>query len=137
MQQAKEDPHHGETEGLCLYPLEGILNVISRKWTLLIINTLGNYGTLRFNTLMKKLGGISPTVLSDTLEALQDEKMVKRKSFAEIPPRVEYSLTADGKELREAIIPLVKWAAKRDTHTHSCPPDQQKTPVYHIQETDS
>jgi DNA-binding HxlR family transcriptional regulator len=97
----------------CFCPLEGIIDVISKKWALLIINAIGNYGKLRFNNLMQELGNISPKTLSDTLKELLKEGIIKRDSFAEIPPRVEYSLSQDGVELRKAIIPLLKWAATR------------------------
>ncbi|NWG10693.1 helix-turn-helix transcriptional regulator [Candidatus Bathyarchaeota archaeon] len=99
---------------LCLCPLEGVIDVISKKWTLLIINVLGNCEKLRFNGLMEQLEGVSPKTLSDTLKALQKENLIMKETFNEIPPRVEYSLTADGKELRKAIVPLLKWAAERD-----------------------
>jgi len=102
-----------EGNHVCFCPLEGVIDVISKKWALLIINAIGNYGRLRFNSLMQELGNISPKTLSDTLKELQIEGLIKRESFAEIPPRVEYSLTTDGAELRKAIIPLLKWAATR------------------------
>lgn len=105
---------HKESDHLCFCPLKGIIDVISKKWALLIINALGNYGRLRFTSLMKELGGISPKTLSDTLKALQAEGLIRRESFSEIPPRVEYSLTHDGIELRKTIIPLLKWAATRN-----------------------
>jgi DNA-binding HxlR family transcriptional regulator len=98
---------------VCFCPLEGIIDVISKKWALLIINAIGNYGSLRFNRLMEELHGISPKTLADTLKQLQNEQLLKRESFAEIPPRVEYSLTEDGRGLREAIVPILKWAATR------------------------
>jgi DNA-binding HxlR family transcriptional regulator len=87
--------------------------VIGKKWALLIINAIGNYGSLRFNRLMEELQGVSPKTLADTLKQLQHEGLLKRKSFAEIPPRVEYSLTKDGEGLRNAVIPILKWAATR------------------------
>jgi DNA-binding HxlR family transcriptional regulator len=99
----------------CICPLKGIIDLISKKWALLIINTLGNYGKLRFNKLMETLNGISPKTLSDTLKDLQAEGLIKRESFAEIPPRVEYSLTKDGVELRKSIIPLLEWTANRNS----------------------
>lgn len=105
---------HEKSDHLCFCPLEGVIDVISKKWALLIVNALGNRERLRFNDLMKELGGISPKTLSDTLKELQVEGLIKRESFAEIPPRVEYSLTHDGTELRKAIIPLLKWAATRE-----------------------
>jgi len=116
---------HMESEGMpdkcnqvCLCPIKGVIDVISKKWALLVVNTLGNREKVRFNDLMKELNGISPKTLSDTLKDLQNEKLIRRESFAEIPPRVEYSLTENGTELRKAIIPLIKWAATRE-HTNS------------------
>jgi DNA-binding HxlR family transcriptional regulator len=97
----------------CFCPLEGIIDVIGKKWALLIINAIGNYGSLRFNKVMEELQGISPKTLADTLDQLQNEGLLKRESFAEIPPRVEYSLTKDGQGLREAVVPLLEWAATR------------------------
>jgi len=110
----------------CICPLKGIIDVISKKWALLIINALGNYGKLRFNKIMETLNGISPKTLSDTLKDLQNEGLIKRESFAEIPPRVEYSLTNDGAELRKSIIPLLEWTANRSELNKElctkCPP---------------
>jgi DNA-binding HxlR family transcriptional regulator len=101
---------------ICLCPLEGIIDIIGKKWALLIVNAIGNHGKLRFNHLMQQLGNISPKTLSDTLKELQQASIIQRESFNEIPPRVEYSLTKDGLELRTAIIPLLQWAAPR----HKC-----------------
>jgi DNA-binding HxlR family transcriptional regulator len=98
---------------LCLCPLEGIIDTIGKKWTLLIVNAIGNHGKLRFSRMMEELRGISPTTLSDTLQELQREGLIGRESFAEIPPRVEYSLTKDGAQLRKAILPLMQWASTR------------------------
>jgi len=121
------------TEHLCLCPLEGVIDVISKKWTLLIINALGNCEKLRFNGLMEQLKGVSPKTLSDTLKILQKEKLIKKETFNEIPPRVEYSLTEDGKELRKSIIPLIEWAAKRDGFTkEKCVPDYRSKPSHKI-----
>ncbi len=105
----------GNIKHLCFCPLKGVIDVIGKKWALLVINTIGNHGKLRFNEIMNELKGISPKTLSDTLKKLEAEGLIKRRSFAEIPPRVEYTLTEDGSSLREAIIPLLKWAAERDS----------------------
>jgi DNA-binding HxlR family transcriptional regulator len=108
---------------LCLCPLEGVIDIVSKKWTLLIINSLGNHEKLRFNELMKELEGVSPKTLSDTLKVLEREKLIKRETFKEIPPRVEYTLKEDGIELRKAIIPLMQWAVKRERfEKEKCPP---------------
>ena len=129
----KQIIENGQT---CICPLKGVIDIISKKWALLIINALGNSGRLRFNKLMETLNGISPKTLSDTLKGLQTEGLIIRESFAEIPPRVEYYLTKDGVELRKSIIPLLKWTANRSNIDKelcaSCPPQirvQNKTNV--------
>ena len=97
----------------CVCPVEGIIDVISKKWALLIVNSLGNNGTLRFKELSEDLRGISPKTLSGTLKKLQAEGLVTRESFPCIPPRVEYTLTEDGLEFRAITLPVLKWAARR------------------------
>jgi DNA-binding HxlR family transcriptional regulator len=110
----------------CLCPLQGVIDVISKKWSLLIINTIGNNRRIRFNQIMDTLQGISPKTLSATLKELQNEGLIQRESFAEIPPRVEYTLTTDGVELRKSIIPLLEWTATRSRidkeRCANCPP---------------
>ena len=110
-----------DSNRICLCPLEGIITTISKKWAILVISILGHNEKLRFKDLMNILDGISPKTLTDLLRELQKTGLVKRESFPEIPPRVEYSLTEDGKELCEVIIPLVRWAEKRDNlHDKKC-----------------
>jgi len=124
---------HKEGDHICFCPLKGVIDVISKKWALLIINAIGNYGKLRFNRLMEELHGISPKTLSDTLKELQAEGLIKRESFAEIPPRVEYSLTKDGIDLRKSIIPLLKWAATRNNiNKERCVPTYRGIPAHKV-----
>lgn len=99
---------------ICLCPLEGIINTIAKKWAVLLITTIGIQQKIRFNDIMATLDGISPKTLSDLLKELQKENLISRESFSEVPPRVEYSLTEDGKQLCEAINPLIRWAENRD-----------------------
>jgi DNA-binding HxlR family transcriptional regulator len=121
-------------EAVCYCPLEGVIDVISKKWALLIINAIGNYGSLRFNKLVDELRGISPKTLADTLKRLQNEQLLKRESFAEIPPRVEYSLTKDGQGLREAVVPILKWAATRQGSKRKCSSAYKKMPAHRIRD---
>jgi len=102
-----------ESEDVCLCPLEGIIDVISKKWALLVIAVIGNNHKLRFNQIMKNLEGISPKTLADVLKQLETSDLIQREAFAEIPPRVEYTLTKDGVKLRNAIKPLMEWASAR------------------------
>jgi len=99
---------------ICLCPVEGIINVISKKWALLIIGTIGNNERIRFNRIMEELGEISSKTLADRLKELEKAGLIKREVFAEIPPRVEYSLTQDGIEVRDSMIPLIEWASKKE-----------------------
>lgn len=109
---------------ICLCPVEGIINVISKKWALLVIGTIGNNKKIRFNKIMKNLGDISPKTLTDRLKELKKAGLIKKEIFAEIPPRVEYSLTQDGIEFRNSIIPLMKWVSKKENHENK----KTKTP---------
>ena len=92
-----------ERDDLCFCPLEGVMGVISKKWTLLIVNGIGTYGRLRFNRLVEEWHGINPKTLSNRLKELQTEGLIERESFAEIPPRVEYSLTKDVQNLENQL----------------------------------
>ncbi|MHA2034961.1 MAG: winged helix-turn-helix transcriptional regulator [Promethearchaeota archaeon] len=83
---------------------------MSKKWALVIIGTISNFDKLRFNELLNNIKGISPKALSDRLKDLNEAGLVKRELFPEIPPKVEYSLTQDGIEVRDAMIPLMEWA---------------------------
>lgn len=94
-------------------PISGIIDLIGKKWTLCAVVSIGSQLAVRFKALAEMLHGISARTLSDTLRALEKEGLVTRRSFAEIPPRVEYGLTPRGRELRDAIQPLMEWASKR------------------------
>ena len=121
-----------ESKSLCPCPLEGVIDTISKKWALLIIHVLGNTSRIRFNDLMKELDGISPKTLTDTLAVLQKEGFVGREAFAEIPPRVEYYLTGDGRELWDAILPLLEWTMKREGISREiCSSHCRKKPGHH------
>jgi DNA-binding HxlR family transcriptional regulator len=78
-------------------------DVVCGKWTLLIIRDLAE-GPSRFCELERSLEGISPRTLSLRLRALEGEGIVERNTFPEVPPRVEYALTAKG----EALVPLIE-----------------------------
>jgi len=77
--------------------------VVCGKWTLLVIRDLAE-GSSRFCELERSLEGISPRTLSLRLRALEEEGIVERHTFPEVPPRVEYALTPKG----EALVPLVE-----------------------------
>ena len=109
-------------EKTCFCPVKGVIDLVGKKWALLVVNTIGNFGVQRFKNLQNRLKGISPKTLSDTLKRLQNEGLVSRESFNEVPPRVEYRLTDEGVEFRAIIQPLIEWVAKREGwNSHKCP----------------
>ena len=77
---------------------------------MLVLCVLSENEATRFNEIGKAIPDISPKVLTDTLRNLEADGLVSRKLYAEIPPRVEYSLTATGKSLMPHIESLVEWA---------------------------
>jgi len=83
-------------------PIARTAEIISGKWTLLIIRDLAS-GVKRFNQLERSLHGISPKTLSERLRSLEEEDIIIRQTFAEVPPRVEYSLTTKGQDLCHVI----------------------------------
>jgi len=83
-------------------PVARTARIISGKWTLLIIRDLTS-GVKRFNQLERSLRGISPKTLSERLRSLEEEGVIFRQTFAEVPPRVEYSLTEKGHDLVDVI----------------------------------
>ena len=109
-----------QSNALCLCPLDGVIDLIGKKWSLLVINEIGNHGKLRYNQLMSELKGISPSTLASMLKEFEKEELIGKETFNEIPPRVEYSLTTRGKELRQSIMPLLKWATKKGNYKMQC-----------------
>src|SRR5689334_23117542 len=83
-------------------PVARTAKIISGKWTLLIIRDLAS-GVKRFNELERSLEGISPKTLSERLRHLEEEGIVRRETFAGVPPRVEYSLSERGHDLTNVI----------------------------------
>ena len=87
-----------EDDDSLVCPVARTASIVSGKWTLLIIRDLTT-GTKRFSELERSLVGISPKTLSERLSALEGEGILQRKTYAEVPPKVEYSLTEKGQAL--------------------------------------
>ncbi|MCW3064926.1 MAG: transcriptional regulator, HxlR family [Solirubrobacterales bacterium] len=86
-------------------------DIICGKWTLLIVRDLSE-GRARFCELERSLRGISPRTLSIRLRALEEEGVVERRTFPEVPPRVEYTLTDKGRALVPIIDDMRTWGSK-------------------------
>lgn len=91
-------------------PIRNILARISDKWSLLVLYTLNQEPVMRFNTLQKNIPDISQKMLTVTLKTLEEDGFVKRKVYAEVPPKVEYSLTDRALSLLPCINILIDWA---------------------------
>lgn len=91
-------------------PIRNVLSRFSSKWAMLILCVLSENEATRFNTISKAIPDISPKVLTETLRNLEVDGLVKRKLYAEIPPKVEYSLTELGKSLMPILNNLISLA---------------------------
>lgn len=94
-------------------PIRNVLARISGKWSLLVLYTLDRNGMspMRFNQLRRAIPDISQKVLTTTLRTLETDGLICRKVFAEMPPRVEYSLTERALTLISLVDSLINWAA--------------------------
>ena len=89
-------------------PVETTLTLIGDKWKVLILRDLMP-GTKRFGELKKTIGAVSQKVLTAQLRAMEESGLVHREVYAEVPPRVEYSLTELGKSLKPILDSLRAW----------------------------
>ena len=90
-------------------PVATTVQLIGNKWKLLIIRNLVYNGTQRFGEFLKSIPGISKKVLTDDLRALESDGLVERTVYAEVPPRVEYSLSPLGKSLKPILDAMQEW----------------------------
>jgi len=102
-----KDPKSEQTQGC---EIANIWEVLGRRWTLLILKNFCTKEVIRFNELKRSLSGISSTVLSDRLLDLEREGLLSKKIYPEIPPKVEYRMTPQARELESIINELRKWA---------------------------
>lgn len=89
-----------------------IWHTLGKAWALIILKNMSTKEPIRFNDLRRALPGISSTVLSDRLKEMEKEGLITKRIFAEVPLRVEYSLTRQAKELEQILGDLWKWAGK-------------------------
>ena len=87
------------------------MEIVGNKWTALILRDLAG-GAKRFGELERSLTGISPRTLSQRLDVLEEHGIVTKETFAEVPPRCEYALTAKGRDLLPILKQMAVWGAK-------------------------
>jgi len=85
------------------------IDIIAKKWAILIISFIGHFEKIRFKESMQKFDGIRPKTLTGVVKDLKRENLIHRESFSELPPWVEYPLTKEGKQLCKAVLPLNPW----------------------------
>lgn len=89
------------------------MDVVGGKWKSLILWELHNHGVRRFGELRRGLPGVSEKMLIQQLRELEEDEIVSRKVYSEVPPRVEYRLTELGSQLNAALAPLGSWGRER------------------------
>jgi len=109
-------------------PVCATADIVCGKWTLLVIRDLAE-GTSRFCELERSLAGISPRTLSLRLRALEEEGIVERQTYAEVPPRVEYQLTDKGRDLLPIIEDMREYGLRWLGDEDDCSPADAAQPA--------
>lgn len=91
-------------------PIRNVLAHVCSKWSLLVIYVMHKSGNIRFGALNKAIPDISQKVLTSTLRSLEADGFVKRQVYAEVPPRVEYSLTNRARSFIPVVENMIAWA---------------------------
>lgn len=111
-------------------PVRNVISRITDKWSLLVLYTLEHQEVMRFNDLWRQIPDISQKMLTTTLRHLEDDGIVSREVFVEVPPRVEYCLSERGKSLMPHLDALISWALEHfsdilaDRQSHSKQPNK-------------
>ncbi len=113
-------------EDLASCPVEHALAIIGGRWTSLIVREL-LAGTKRFGDLRRGLGGVAAKTLTERLRLLEDQGIVERKAYAEVPPRVEYTLTERGLSLEPILKAMWGWGASDMRAQDGQPTDARST----------
>ena len=125
-----KDNNTDGADGVCpcgeTCPIGNALRCVGGKWKPRIICMLYVDGTRRYNEILKRLPGITNTMLSVSLRELEADGIVRRKQFQEIPPRVEYRLTGNGRELWPALRSLAGWAGRNASSAAEGDPERRE-----------
>ncbi|MCR5359274.1 MAG: helix-turn-helix transcriptional regulator [Thermoguttaceae bacterium] len=119
-----KDPNpREETDMLC--PIKYMLGIFGGKWKLPIICILEYNGPMRFGQIKKRLGNITAVMLSQSLRELERDNIISRRQYNEIPPKVEYSITPNGKSVIPALEMIGQWAIENMKENNLCPECQR------------
>jgi DNA-binding HxlR family transcriptional regulator len=97
-------------------PVRYALGILQGRWKFQVLWELAHADSVRFNELQRRVDGVSSLMLSKTLKELETDGLVRRRQFSEIPPRVEYSLTDLGAELKYVLRGLGDWGQKAQAY---------------------
>ena len=96
--------------------VDATMSVIEGRWKTVILCKLYMNGPMRFNQLMKEIGGISPRILTKQLKEMESDGIIRRVSYPEIPPKVEYSITEKGLSLGPILKAMADWGLENMFH---------------------
>ncbi|MDA0566385.1 helix-turn-helix transcriptional regulator [Streptomonospora sp. S1-112] len=102
-----------ERRGPYFCGIDAAMDVVSGKWKSLILWELEEHGTRRFAELRRGLPGVSEKMLVQHLREMEEDGLVHREVYRQVPPKVEYSLTEHGKSLNAALEALGRWGTER------------------------
>lgn len=106
-------PPSPKRRGPYICGIDAAMDVVTGKWKSLILWELDNHGTRRFGELRRGLPGVSEKMLTQHLREMEEDGLVHREVYREVPPKVEYSLTEHGTSLNAALGPLGTWGMQR------------------------
>lgn len=113
---ATDDPDEVPEDVQCLCPLGGVMDLLARKHAMQVVCVVGALQPVRYGEIEAAFGEVSSSTLSTRLDELTEAGLLERERYAEIPPRVEYSLTEEGEELSELLEPLLSWVEGRNAN---------------------
>lgn len=110
---ADEEPDALPDEVRCYCRLSGLVDLLGSKYAIQIVCVVGGLQPVRYGEIEAAFGDVSSSTLSTRLDELREAGLLERQQYDEIPPRVVYSLTDDGEELRALLEPLLEWVESR------------------------
>ncbi len=97
----------------CMCPATGLVQIVGRKYALRLLTVIGERENVRFNDLKMTMDDMSSSTLTIRLAELERAGLINRQTFSETPPRVEYTLTTEGRKLRQSLFTLSKYASRK------------------------